>query len=173
MDKRLIIVGAGASGKDTFKNYLREQGYPADVSYTTRPPRKGEAEGRDYHFITDEEFYKLESEGFFYESVTFNGWKYGTSNESWKEKKVCIKTPSGITQLSYKDIKESIIVWLDIHEEYRLRRLMGRGDADTVERRILSDRKDFFNFNNFDIRIINPNFDPDAVLELIKLYDKI
>lgn len=173
MNKRIILVGAGASGKSKFMDFLRDQGYNINVSYTTRPQREGEVDGKDYHFINEEEFAELSQNNFFHEIVEFNRWNYGTSQQQWQSKYHCIKTPTGLAKLKWTEIKNSIIVWFDIHEEYRLRRLMGRSDADSVERRILSDRKDFFNFNNFDIRVINPIFDSHTLLETIKLYDKI
>lgn len=156
MKKRIILVGKAASGKDYFKDFMRDQGYTCDVSYTSRPKREGEIEGETYHYITEEKFQELEKEGVFYEAVTFNDWRYGTTVEDWEQKKLCIKTPSGIAQLTEEDIQDSVIVFFDIPLENRRERLMKRSDADKVDRRIASDEEDFKDFKTFNIRVTNP-----------------
>ena len=46
MNKRIIIVGPAAAGKDHLKKKFKERGFELDVSYTTREPREGEVDGR-------------------------------------------------------------------------------------------------------------------------------
>jgi len=48
--KRTVLVGKAASGKDHFRKVLENKGFKYAVSYTTRPPRTGEVEGKDYFF---------------------------------------------------------------------------------------------------------------------------
>lgn len=171
MDRRIILVGKGGSGKDYFKEYLRNQGYPVDVSYTTRKPRQGEIEGETYHYISEEEF-ELKI-GHFYESVVFNGWRYATTKVDWEERKLCIKTPSGIKQLTEQDIDDSIIVYFDIDRNVRFERLSKRKDADDVGRRLAADTIDFKGFETFHIRVTDENFNCKRLLQTIKKYDKI
>lgn len=61
---------------------------------TTRAPRPGEQDGREYHFTTKEEFLKLVSEGGFIEHAEFGGNYYGTSvkavEDIAKQGKICI-----------------------------------------------------------------------------------
>jgi len=54
-------------------------GLSYSVSYTTRPRRNGEVNGKDYYYITHQEFDRLVSEGAMVEHVTYLGDKYGTS----------------------------------------------------------------------------------------------
>lgn len=173
MNKRIILVGKGGSGKDFFKNYLKKKGYEVDVSYTTRKPRKGEVKGETYHYVSEDVFNSLKSNSFFYESVTFNGWQYGTSNKDWSERKLCIKTPSGIKQLKPKDIEESIIIYFDIDRNIRAERLEKRDDADKVGRRLAADTIDFKFFETFHIRVTDERFSCKRLLKTIKQYDKI
>ena len=64
----LIICGKSASGKDTIKRELiSKHGFKGIVTYTTRPPRKGEQDGVDYHFVSNEEFQMMVNSGFFLE----------------------------------------------------------------------------------------------------------
>jgi guanylate kinase len=173
MDKRIILVGKAGSGKDYFKDFLRDQGHTCDVSYTTRPKRDGEVEGKTYHYITEETFNSLNDSGMFYEAVVFNGWQYATSVSDWKERKVCIKTPSGVAQLTDNDIKESIIIYFDIPLDIRKQRLSKRSDADKVERRLESDEKDFRDFKEFHIRITDPYYSPVVLKTMIFDYQQI
>ncbi|HET6514741.1 MAG TPA: guanylate kinase [Thermodesulfovibrionales bacterium] len=55
------------------------------VSYTTRPPRKGEADNRDYTFVKEEEFRRMIREGAFVEWAVVHGNLYGTSRQRLEE----------------------------------------------------------------------------------------
>lgn len=168
--KRVILVGKGASGKDYFKEWMREQGYPVDVSYTTRPKRVGEIEGQTYHYVTEEQFLNLKDKGFFYEDVQFAGMRYGTPKNQWEEGALCIKTPSGIAQLTTKDREESLIVFFDIPFEVRKERLSKRSDFDSVDRRLEADEKDFKDFTTFDLKVSRADYDPAYIHKLIKYF---
>ena len=50
------------------------------VSYTTRPPRQGEENGREYHFVDDKSFLAMLERGEFLESAEVHGYRYGTSH---------------------------------------------------------------------------------------------
>lgn len=77
---RLFVVsGASGTGKTTLcRDLERELGLFFSVSVTTRPPRPGEADGRDYHFISREEFDKMAEAGQFLEWAEVHGQFYGT-----------------------------------------------------------------------------------------------
>jgi guanylate kinase len=79
--KILSLTGPSCSGKTTVLNELVDKhGYQNVVSHTTRPPRLGETEGRDYYFTNEETFERMWQEGEFLESVRFNGYRYGVSS---------------------------------------------------------------------------------------------
>ena len=71
---RIILVGRGASGKDHMRKTLEKRGYRYAVSYTTRPPRAGEINGKDYFFIQPPDAQDMIDRGEFYEWVAFNNW---------------------------------------------------------------------------------------------------
>ena len=50
---RIILCGKAASGKDHLRKILEGRGFKYGVSYTTRPPRKGEIDGKDYFFLEE------------------------------------------------------------------------------------------------------------------------
>lgn len=85
MSRVFVVSAPSGTGKGTLVNAVREryrERYGKDlilsVSYTTRPPRCGEVEGVQYHFVSIEEFKALEAEKGFYETAPFSDRWYGT-----------------------------------------------------------------------------------------------
>jgi guanylate kinase len=75
-----VITGPSGVGKGTLIRRLLERlrGLELSVSATTRPPRPGEQDGIDYHFMSDEEFEQLAREGRLLEHASYSGHRYGT-----------------------------------------------------------------------------------------------
>ncbi len=75
-----VITGPSGVGKGTLINELlkRIDDLELSVSATTREPRGGEIDGRDYHFHTAEDFNRRATEGDFLEHATYSGNRYGT-----------------------------------------------------------------------------------------------
>jgi guanylate kinase len=80
MSKVFVITGPSGVGKGTLIARLRDRipELELSVSATTREPREGERDGRDYHFLDPDEFDRLAREGAFLEHATFSGNRYGT-----------------------------------------------------------------------------------------------
>ena len=80
-----IVSGPSGAGKTTLINKVREQLRPLNlelyfsVSHTTRRPRQGEAEGKNYYFISDETFRRMVANGEFLEWAFVHEQLYGTS----------------------------------------------------------------------------------------------
>ena len=120
MHKRIILVGKAASGKDHLRKTLESRNFKYAISYTTRPPREGEVDGRDYFFINSVKAYEMIQSGEFFEYVMFNGWLYGTSVEQWQQKddeSVYIMTPTGLSHVNEEDRKECLVIYTDIDIE--------------------------------------------------------
>lgn len=77
----IVIIGPSGSGKTTLARELEKLGANVLVSHTTRPPREGEEDGKDYYFVTESEFDKLD----FLESTVIHGNRYGLSSGSISE----------------------------------------------------------------------------------------
>ena len=157
--KRIILVGKAASGKDHLRKKFESRGFKYAVSYTTRPPREGEVDGKDYIFISDDEAKVLIESGFFYEYVIFNGWVYGTSVTQFHTDDLFIMTPAGISHIKPEDRLTSFIIYTDIEMSTRMIRLANRNmPGDSMDRRIEADEVDFMEFNDYDLRITNEDF---------------
>ncbi len=80
MAKVFVITGPSGVGKGTLISQLlgRVPGLELSVSATTREPREGEIDGRDYHFLTPEEFDRRIEREDFLEFATYSGNRYGT-----------------------------------------------------------------------------------------------
>lgn len=162
MNKKLILVGPTASGKNILRSRLAKKGYTFDVSYTTRDIRKevGEVNGIDYHFITDEEFENMKANDRFYEKVEYDGKKYGTGKHEWENNDVFIMEPHGIECIKEEDRDSCFIIFIDPPEEERIKRMkqVRNWNGHQVLNRLRTDNKKFENFNKYDIKITNPDF---------------
>lgn len=80
MSKVFVITGPSGVGKGTLIARLLERvpDLELSVSATTREPREGEGDGRDYHFLTPEEFDRKIADEDFLEFATYSGNRYGT-----------------------------------------------------------------------------------------------
>ena len=75
-----MITGPSGVGKGTLIRTLRDRipELELSVSATTRAPRPGEEDGRDYHFLTNEQFDERVRAGDFLEWAEYSGRRYGT-----------------------------------------------------------------------------------------------
>ena len=180
----LVICGKTASGKNLVRDILVEKyNYNPIVTYTSRPPRKGEKQDITYHFISTDEFIEKINNGFFAEwkdYVTNDGiWYYGTALDDCmnaSDKDVIILTPDGVRDLKNNDVN-LITVYLYSNLKTIRHRLKFRGDdLKEVERRISSDIKDFKDAEMLADRIVynNLNDNIDNVVEnVLYWYEKI
>ena len=180
----LVICGKTASGKNLVRDILVEKyNYNPIITYTSRPPRKGEKQDITYHFISTDEFIEKINDGFFAEwkdYVTNDGiWYYGTALDDCmnaSDKDVIILTPDGVRDLKNNDVN-LIAVYLYSNLKTIRHRLEFRGDDEKeVERRISSDIKDFKDTEMLTDRIVynNLNDNIDSVVEnIVYWYKKI
>ncbi len=80
MSKVFVITGPSGVGKGTLIRELLERvpNLELSISATTRQPREGEVDGRDYHFLTPDQFDERVEQGDFLEFATYSGNLYGT-----------------------------------------------------------------------------------------------
>lgn len=174
----IIIFGKTASGKSRIVDELVKQGYKKIVTTTTRPTRKGEIDGVDYNFISEEEFEQLINTRYFAEWKKYDTaegvWYYGSPLDEISRsdnKSIVILTPDG-----YRDIKDElddhIAIYIYANNKTIRSRLSNRGDKkEEADRRIKQDNKDFKDAEFLADRIFYNNEDKnigDLVDEICK-----
>lgn len=152
--KILALMGKAGSGKDTILTALLNnwpERFKKKVSYTTRPPREGEQNDVDYHFVSKEWFENHLDD--MIEYCQFRGWYYGTAKEELNDDKIIVGifTPSGIRQLmEHPDIDLTIFYLWAPGDQRLLRQLKREIHPDTQEiiRRYYADKDDFYDIDD-------------------------
>ncbi len=163
LNKVIILVGPSCAGKDTLLEYLvKEYGYFRIPSYSTRPMRPYEEQGKPYRFITKEEFESEDVRGIWCEKTCYDMVKgrvfYGTRFCDYMtgEDSVIVLNPEGCDQVQ-RQIANTFTIWLDIPEDVRLDRMAKRGDEPREAlRRLKRDTIDFKRFEKhgkWDLRV--------------------
>ncbi len=179
MTRRLTVLsGPSGVGKGTVVAHIRRH-HPQvwlSVSVTTRPPRPGETDGVEYHFIDDAEFDRLVAGGKLLEHATYAGHRYGTPRAA-VERKLAAGAPAlleidlqGARQVRRR-LPHALLVFLAPPSwEELARRLVGRGteDADVVRRRLHASRLELAAEGEFDEVIVNSTV-PEAAQRLVTL----
>jgi guanylate kinase len=82
-----VVSGPSGVGKTTLCREMvrRFPNLRFSISHTTRPLRRGDQEGRDYYFVSEETFQRMIEEGEFWEWATIYGYRYGTSRKKLQE----------------------------------------------------------------------------------------
>ena len=162
--KLLALFGESSAGKDSIQHWLIStlKNTHEIISCTTRPKRDYETNGKEYHFISTDEYIKLLLTDKLLESSTFNNWFYGTPITSLDPNKlnIGIFNPEGIRNLISNEDIDVLPVWIQAPEKIRLLRSLKREvnpDCEEICRRFLADKKDFSNID-FDYEIfLNDN----------------
>lgn len=184
MEEIIVLVGKSSCGKDTIqKKLIEEYGYTGLVSTTSRPPRTGEQEGVDYHYVTNEEFEKQITNGEMIEYREYhpaNGetWYYGLSKKAFEintDKKVVVLELYGLKELKKflkgKNVKLTSY-YISANQEIRTERAKSRGSFDEAEweRRLIADNNDFTVeelASNIDYMIKNETTVEDAIKSML------
>ena len=185
MDKaKLIIFSApsGAGKSSLIKKLIEISQSPLElsISATTRNPRDGEIHGKDYFFISDEEFNSLNDQDAFLESANVHGFKYATLRSFVEEKiNLGISVILDIDVQGYKQIIEtsqeftSIFILPPSLKELE-QRLLSRGldSKDVISKRLSNAIIELESANLFDFVVLNDNFDKTIEVLSSILFDK-
>ena len=167
-----MITGPSGVGKGTVIRALLERlpGFGLSVSATTRRPRPGEVDGRDYHFLTPEEFEERLRRGEFLEHATYAGNRYGTLRSELDrpvEGLVLEIELQGARQVR-EALPEAVRVFIAPPSEEALReRLVRRGldSPEQVDSRLAAAREELAARSEFEHVIVNDQVER-AVQEL-------
>lgn len=155
-----FLMGKSASGKDTvYEKILEEFSLEKVIPYTTRPRRENEENGKQYFFVSDEEYLEKEKnnqiiESRVYETV-YGPWRYFTVDDG----QIDLNSEKDYLMIgtleSYQSIKkyfgerDVVPLYLEVEDGVRLQRAMDREKKqlnpsyDEMCRRFLADQKDF------------------------------
>ncbi len=177
----VVVSGFSGTGKGTVMKRLLEEkeDYALSVSVTTRPPREGEENGREYFFITEEQFREMIRSDELLEYATYVSHSYGTPAAYVFE-----KMEQGQNVLLEIDIQgalkvkakypEALLVFLipPSAEELR-RRLVSRGteDWETIVRRLARAAEEADVVSAYDYVLVNDDLDQcvDALDRIVQI----
>jgi len=176
MSGNLFIISApSGAGKTSLVQALLGTNPHIDlsVSYTTRDPRPGEQDGKDYHFVSRETFLAMAKRGEFMESAEVYGNLYGTS-QTWISREIA-KGRDILLEIDWQGAAQVRRLFPDCISIFILppsrkaleQRLKGRGkdNAEVIARRMAAVREDVAHVAEFDYVIINDNLN-EALREL-------
>ena len=165
MSTVFIISAPSGSGKSTLVNELRKivSGLEFSVSYTTRPPRGSETNGREYCFVTRPEFEEMVRRGELLEHAEVFGNCYGTAKRFLREaeekgndllldidvqgaKQIKEKVPDAVSIFVLPPDRQKL--------EWRLRH-RGLDSENVIERRLLTASREIENYNKYDYILVN------------------
>lgn len=167
-----VITGPSGVGKGTLIARLRERMPQLELSTsaTTRQPRAGEEDGRDYHFLSPEDFDERAREGDFLEHATFSGNRYGTLRS---EVDRCLgEGTSLLLEIEVQGARQvraaldgAVLIFIAPPDPAALReRLAGRGTDSTeqMERRLETAKQELEAQQEFQHVVVNDDVDRAA-----------
>lgn len=164
----LVISGPSGVGKGTLaKRLMEEKGFAFSVSCTTRAPRPMEVEGKDYYFITEEEFARKEKAGEFLETALVHKHHYGTPLAPAREAIVAGRDllldidPQG-GMLVMQKVPEAVTVfllppsWEELEERLRRR---GTESEEQIQRRLHNAKREVDYLPHYRYVLVNDELD--------------
>ena len=175
-----VITAPSGAGKTSLINALLEDDprLKLSVSYTTRAPRPGERDGREYHFVDEPTFLAMRSRGEFLENAEVHGYRYGTSKRVISEalgrgEDLVLEIDwQGARQVRalYPDCVGIFILPPSVAELERRMRARGQDSEQVIRRRLENARDELTHAGEFKYAIINKDFNTakDELAEIIR-----
>ncbi|MEK6627567.1 MAG: guanylate kinase [Bdellovibrionota bacterium] len=167
--KMIIVAAPSGAGKSSFVERLAAEDSRLHdiITYTTRPMRHHESQGKPYFFISQEDFEKKTKEDFFIEWARVHTNLYGTSHEqiqlAWARDKVVIMDIDiqGVATFKskYPEAKTVFILPPSISELRRRVIKRDGGPPPDLEVRMLNAEKEMQKAGEFDVQIVNDDFE--------------
>ena len=182
MNKRgllIVISGFSGAGKGTLMKSLTEEydNYALSISATTRAPRPGETDGKEYFFKTKEEFEAMIANNDLIEYAQYVDNYYGTPKEYVlanlnEGKDVLLEIEIQGALLVKKQFPETVLIFITPPDANELKsRLINRNteDMDTINKRLNRASEEALGVENYDYIIVNDDIDTcvDEFHELI------
>jgi len=169
-----VISGFSGVGKGTIvKKLVEKEGYALSISATSRAPRQGEVHGREYFFLTREEFHSMiENDGLIEWAEYVNNF-YGTPREYVEErlaggKDVILEIePQGALKVKAQYPEAVLIFIVPPNAKELANRLIGRGteEIETIKKRLKRAAEETSFIENYEYIVINDDIE-DAVSDI-------
>lgn len=178
MKGRLFVVsGPSGSGKSTITKKVRDMlNIPLSISATSRKPRFGEVDGRDYYFLTKEEFEEKIKNNEFFEYALVHGNYYGTLEKVVEDSLnkghniiLEIDVQGGIQAKKRK--QDAVLIFCRTENEEVLEKRLRNRKTDSeeiIELRLKNAKKELSYEKEYDYVIVNKKLD-DAIKQLIDI----
>jgi len=164
-----IIAAPSGAGKSSLIEALLKDDprLTLSISYTTRAPRPGEVDGREYHFVDEPTFLAMLGRGEFLESAEVHGNRYGTSQSVIREilqagRDLLLEIDWQGAQQVRRLIPGTIGIFIlppSVDELERRMRLRGADPESAIQRRLANAREEIEHACEFEYAIINKDFD--------------
>jgi hypothetical protein len=177
--KLIIVSGPSGSGKSTVTKIVKDKlNIPLSISATTRNPRDGEIDGKDYFFLSKEEFKNKIANDEFYEYAEVHGNYYGTLKKTVEENldkglNVILEIDVQGALIAKEKKKDAVLVFfrtkdMDILEK----RLRDRktDSEEVIQTRLKNAETELKYEDKYNYTIINENLD-DSIQELIDIIE--
>lgn len=164
-----IISAPSGAGKTSLVKALLEQDKQAvvSVSHTTRAPRSGEHNGKDYHFVDINTFESMISQGVFLEHAQVFSNRYGTS--AWQVQEQLAADQDVILEIDWqgaqqvrKAMPEAVSIFIMPPSKAELRRRLenrGQDNVEVIDNRMQQAVNEMSHYAEYDYLVVNDDFD--------------
>lgn len=174
----IVISGPSGAGKDTVMQRMKERGLPFHfvVTATTRPKRANEVHGKDYWFVSKEEFARMINEDELIEHAIVYGDYKGIPKQQVREalasgKDVIMRIDVQGAETVRRMAPEALMIFITTDSEEELIRRLETRKTETVDSlaiRIATARKELKRVDAFDYVVVNHEFQLDETVDIIR-----
>ena len=185
----IVLTGKSCSGKDVTRRELEKYNFNNIVSYTSRPARINEINGKDYHFVERDTFEQMINNNEMIEYRSYNTlfldkpdtWYYGLRKDTLdpNKKYIVILDLNGVESfIKHYGRKNCFVVYMCCPKSERKRRAEERGSFSLSEwnRRLIADNKDFNSkkLNKFtDFTVVNMSDEIEDIPKIAKILNQM
>src|SRR5512146_2295635 len=174
----IVVSGPSGAGKDTVVQRMQERGLPFHfvVTATTRPKRTGETHGKDYWFVSKDEFARMiEANELIEYAIVYGDYKGIPKAQVRKAlasgQDVVMRLDVQGAETVRKLVPDALLIFITVESEEELVRRLNARESETPDSlaiRIATARKELKRMEAFDYVIVNHDFQLDHTVDIIR-----